>query len=204
MRLQLIMSLAADVLHKSSLLHPGCFHGDGASNCGAPARSLPRGPRQGGRGGRVPTSAAPSGWAPSPGKKLGSGEGDTQRWGARIYLFPPPSDGRVLGERRSSSEIWFPKMLNKWAGVSPKWERAAIGCCRPAVPMGAWLAVGYPQHKQSYTLAPAARGRRAGKGVQRRGSASSPMATPRTDLVRELRRRPSATRTPCAFRKKQH
>lgn len=39
MRLQLIMSLAADVLHKSSPLHPGCFHGDGASNCGAPARS---------------------------------------------------------------------------------------------------------------------------------------------------------------------
>lgn len=39
MRLQLITSLAADVLHKSSPLHPGCFHGDGTSHCEAPARS---------------------------------------------------------------------------------------------------------------------------------------------------------------------
>lgn len=39
MRLQLITSLAADVLHKSSPLHPGCFHGDGTSHCEAPVHS---------------------------------------------------------------------------------------------------------------------------------------------------------------------
>lgn len=45
--LLLILSLAADVPHKSIPLHPGCFHGDGARNRASPlgsARCAPRVP----------------------------------------------------------------------------------------------------------------------------------------------------------------
>lgn len=207
MRLQLIMSPAADVLHKSSPLHPGCFHGNGASNCGASAHS-PTAPAKVDAGaGSPPVLPRSLRASAGPWEKTSRWRGGDPEMGSSDLFIPPPPPHLMVGcwgERRSFSEIWSPKMLNKWAGVSPKWERAAIGCCRPAVPMGARLAVGYPQHKQSYMLAPAARGRESRQRCVKEGVCSSHMATPRTDLVRELRRRPSAARAHCAFRKKQH
>lgn len=73
MRLQLIMSLAADVLHKSSPLHPGCFHGDGASNCGALARSPAAPAKVDASAGSLPV---PPGWGggEASGEAAGAGE----------------------------------------------------------------------------------------------------------------------------------
>lgn len=165
---------------------------------------LPRGPR-------VPPTGAtllPPGECRTLWEKKTT-HGEPQRWGDPISVFSPPSAGGMQGERRSSWGRWSPKMLNKWAGVfSPKRERAAIGCRCPPVPMGARWDIGYPQHKQIYTAgtgsgeqAKVCKGRRGGREG---GFCSSHMATPRTDLVRELRRGPSAARAHCAFRKKQH
>lgn len=93
MRLQLIMSLAADVLHKSSPLHPGCFHGDGASNCGAPARS-PAAPAKVDAGAGSPPALLRSlrASARSWGKKeIQQAERGSPRDGeVPNYLFSPP------------------------------------------------------------------------------------------------------------------
>lgn len=100
------------------------------------ARS-PAAPAKVDAGAGSPPALLPPGERRALGKNWEAERGRPRDGELRFIYFPPLSDGRMLGERRSSSEIWSPKMLNKWAGVSPKWERAAIGCCRPAVPMGA-------------------------------------------------------------------
>lgn len=139
MRLQLIMSLAADVLHKSSPLHPGCFHGDGASNCGAPALS-PAVPAKVDAGAGSP-SALPLGERRALGQDERAGRG-SPREGESLFYSSAPCDGRMRGQRRSSSEIRSPELLNQRAGVSLPREWAAIGCRRPPVPMGARRAPG--------------------------------------------------------------
>lgn len=196
----MIMSLAADVLHKPSLQHPGSFHGDGASNCGAQRAPPPRWTR-------VPCPhrlfLTPSGSWGSQVRRGGTrGDGELGLFFSLYFLSFFISSWLMLGKWRSSWEIWSPELRNKWAGVSPKWELAAIGCRRPAVPMGARLAVG-TRNISKATRSPGSAGtseQRCAKG----GGPSSHMAMPRTDLIREPCRRPSAACAHCAFCKKQH
>lgn len=165
MRLQLIMSLAADVLHKSNPPHPACFHGDGASNCGTPARSAATPAKV-----AVPGSHQSFLWV-SAGlwDKTSRWEGEPQGRGSLVYSSPP-CDGRMRGKRRSSSEIPSPEMLNKRAGVSLPREWAVIGCRRPPVPMGARRA---PCTQAELRAQPGSRAARRAK-VRDRGTTPFP------------------------------
>lgn len=198
-RLQLIMRLAADVLVKPSPLHPGSYHGDGVSNCGARRAPLPRWTR----------ALHPHRLCLTPCGSWGIrvGRGGHAETGSCDYffffLFPFFHFFFLLADAgRAALSLGNMELRNKWAGVSPKWEPAAIGCCRPAVPMGARPAVG-TRNISKATRSPGG----AGTGEQRcakGGGPSSHMATPRTDLIREPHRRPSAARAHCAFHRKQH